>query len=54
MENLKNYGVQELNATETQRTNGGIWPITRAVAAVVFWHWDNWDDIKAGFEKAQQ
>jgi|TARA_B110000090_G_scaffold108034_1_gene121062 hypothetical protein len=54
MKNLENYGVQELSTVESQRTNGGIWPFVRAAAAVAFWHWDNWDDIKAGFESAQQ
>lgn len=55
MKNLENYGVQELSTVENQRTNGGIiWPFVKAAGAVAFWHWDNWDDIKAGFKRAQQ
>lgn len=54
MKNLNNYGVEELKTIETQRINGGFWPIVRAIGAIAFWHWDNWDDIKAGFAEAQQ
>ena len=55
MKNLENYGVQEMNKKEVQMINGGIWArVVGAIASLVFWHWDNWDDIKEGFYSAQQ
>lgn len=51
MKNLKHYSVKELSVTETLMINGGFW---RVLAAAIFWHWDNWDDIKDGFESAQR
>lgn len=50
MKDLENYGVQEMNIEDIRETQGG-W--LRLLASVAFWHWDNWDDIKAGFESAQ-
>ncbi|UOB17844.1 class IIb bacteriocin, lactobin A/cerein 7B family [Abyssalbus ytuae] len=54
MKSIENYGVQELSSKEIRNINGGIWPLIRAAVALALWHWDNWDDIKAGFERAQQ
>lgn len=55
MKNIEKYGVEELNTIEIQKINGGILDkVLKGIAALVFWHWDNWDDIKAGFESAQQ
>jgi hypothetical protein len=51
MKNLQDYNVVEMNSNECQSMNGG-W-FLRAVAGLVFWHWDNWDDIKEGFNSAQ-
>lgn len=55
MKNIKNYRVEEITSSEAKEINGGIWGrVVSGVASLVFWHWDNWDDIKAGFNEAQQ
>ena len=55
MKNLNHYSVKELHKNETQFINGGwLLRVLQGAAAVAFWHWDNWDDIKEGFESAQQ
>lgn len=49
MKILEKFNVTELKSNESTLTNGGFW---KEAAAVLFWHWDNWDDIKEGFESA--
>lgn len=50
MKNIEKFNVTELNSNDAASINGG-W--LRLLASVVFWHWDNWDDIKEGFNSAQ-
>tara|TARA_B110000285_G_C14952650_1_gene527581 strand:+ start:716 stop:868 length:153 start_codon:yes stop_codon:yes gene_type:complete len=50
MKNLEKFNVTELKSDESTSINGGcFW---KAAAGLVFWHWDNWDDIKEGFASA--
>ena len=51
MKNLEKFNVRELNSCGFESINGG-W--LRLLASVVFWHWNNWDDIKEGFASAQE
>lgn len=46
MKNLEKLSVIELNQSELGNTQGGLWQIVRAAAAVAFWTWDNWDELK--------
>lgn len=55
---LNVYGVQEMNAVEMKKTNGGIaWGLVLAIAGAAIYVYNNADDfvdgVKEGYEDQQ-
>ena len=55
MNNLEELGVQELNAAEMKKINGGIWgALAWVVSTLAIASLDSPDDFKEGYESVRK
>ena len=52
MKNLNELGVQEMNAKELKKTDGGTIALSKTLLDVAIWALGEYDDIRRGCEDA--